>query len=124
MNDRAKEMQDWIRATLRSREAYAEQRLSAMRVALNDRENIGKLMHESWSAMKRAQGFHGPTDACLACMPPFGGIARRKDWIRCSMFHADLVPWEQLPEAQKDINRHAFDAVIRSLSPEIATKEK
>lgn len=85
---------------------------------VSDREQVGKLMHESWSATKRAQGFHGPSESCehyggadkvRRCGetdPIFGGICR------CEYFHADFIPWEHLPEKQKDINRHAFDAVL------------
>ena len=66
-----------------------------------DREFIGKIMHESWSKTKRAQGFYGP-----------GELAQDDD---AAKYHPDLIPWELLPEPQKDINRHAFDAVIEAI---------
>jgi hypothetical protein len=68
-------------------------------------------MHESCSRTKRTQGFHGPKDECGKCIgTEFGvGIGAASN---CPDFHADLIPWEQLPGKQKDINRHAFDAVL------------
>src|SRR3990167_6451877 len=65
-------------------------------------------MHESWSATKRAQRFHGPNEPCTGhvkaqCVP--GGP-------RCVWYHADLKAWEELPIAQQEINRHAFDAIV------------
>ena len=85
------------------------------------REQLGKLMHESWSKTKRAQGFHGPDEQCTApraglraCVRGLVGIGydANPDKMSCVHFHPDLIPWEQLPEKQKDINRHAFDAVL------------
>lgn len=77
---------------------------------LADKEWVGRIMHESWSWTKRTHGFHGPNETCTGnvyypCDPP----------THCTKFHADLIPWEELPEAQKDINRHAFDAVLAEL---------
>lgn len=68
------------------------------------REQIGRIMHESWCKTKRAQHFHHPDEPCDIC----------GDGKGLCMVHRDLVPWEQLPEKQKDINRHAFDAVLES----------
>jgi len=67
-----------------------------------DREHVGRLMHESWSRTKRAQGFHGPDDYCPSC----------EGDLLCEVRHADLIRWDDLPEKQKDINRHAFDDVL------------
>ncbi|KKM90361.1 hypothetical protein LCGC14_1239270 [marine sediment metagenome] len=80
-----------------------------------DREHVGCLMHKSWLRTKRAQRFHGPNEACISptdwvkaqCEEPVQGEVRR-----CVHFHPDLIPWEDLPEKQKDINRHAFDDVL------------
>jgi hypothetical protein len=80
-----------------------------------DREHVGRLMHESWSRTKRAQGFHGPSDKCP--LNPSGRLQRHRTNATlnncvCSKQHADLIPWDDLPEKQKDINRHAFDDVL------------
>ena len=91
--------------------------------AIIDREHVGRLMHESWSRTKRAQGFHGPTNECERWSGyTDGGQCGRTDFsgsndinppkFRCEMFHADLIPWDDLPEKQKDINRHAFDVLL------------
>ena len=89
----------------------------AATLTADELDQIGRLMHESWSKTKRAQGFHGANEECTGnhhrCLPC------REDY-RCRRFHADLVPWEQLPEKQKDINRHAFDALL----PWIAERER
>jgi hypothetical protein len=80
-----------------------------------DLDVIGRIMHESWAQTKRAQGFHGPSDMCDATTYSNGGsfkLCNVLDNYRCAKYHADLIPWENLPEKQKDINRHAFDAVL------------
>lgn len=69
---------------------------------LHDREWVGRIMHESWSQTKRKQGFHHDREC------PRSGM------YRCDKCHADLIPWDDLPEAQKDINRHALDAVLEA----------
>ena len=33
----------------------------------------------------------------------------------CEKCHRDLILWEDLPETQKDINRHAFDEVLAEI---------
>ena len=82
-----------------------------------DREHVGRLMHESWCRTKRAQDFHGPNESCThadndeACSETYGG-GSELDWFRCDRYHADLIPWDDLPKKQKDINRHAFDDVL------------
>jgi hypothetical protein len=78
-------------------------------------EQIGRIMHESWSKTKRARGYHGPHEPCT--IPNIDCDTRRIDpphGTRCWKFHYDLVDWNNLPEPQKDINRHAFDAVLES----------
>ena len=67
-------------------------------------EDVGRIMHASWSKTKRFQGFHHPGEAGH-------GVTDHP----CPKCHADLLPWEALPERQKDINRHAFDAVFLEL---------
>jgi hypothetical protein len=76
-------------------------------------DEVGRIMHESWTRTKRAQGFHFPNEVHLE----YG------DWdkwgahnnLPCGKCHFDLIPWEQLGEQQKDINRHAFDDVLAAL---------
>ena len=86
------------------------------RAKLLDKETQGRIMHETWTRTKREQGFHHPNE-----MPSEGwydstyhGTVPRPH--RCGKCHDDLIPWEQLPEKQKDINRHAFDAIIKHLT--------
>lgn len=75
----------------------------------DDLEQIGHIMHNSWQDTKRGRGFHGPLESCRACDARKHSIM---GGFHCDKFHADLIPWEDLPEPQKDINRHAFDAVL------------
>ena len=87
-----------------------EQQLDALRRVLT-RERVGKLMHETWTQTKLSQGFHHP-----GAYPPdlwshsYAGTQVRHH--RCDKCHDDLISWDDLPEAQKDINRHAFDAIL------------
>lgn len=75
-----------------------------------DREEIGRLMHEAWAATKRKQGFHGPMDM-ENCEDK--NYLNETDFIcQCAYLHDDLIPWEELPETQKEINRHAFDCAL------------
>ena len=69
-------------------------------------DEVGRIMHESWSKTKREQGFHHPDEQ---------GHNFKNGMGRCDKCHADLISWEDLPEKQKDINRHAFDAVLAEL---------
>ncbi len=88
--------------------------------ALNiDIETVGRIMHDSWTRTKRAQGFHHPAEAHVEYRD---GVEAGKwqEWqksnrLPCSKCHYDLLPWEQLHEKQKDINRHAFDDVLVEL---------
>ena len=83
---------------------------SRLAAKMKDRETIGHLVHESWMKTKREQGFHYPTEFhdTYDCTYPWEQLG-----LPCDKCHADLVPWEALRKAQKDINRHAFDALIR-----------
>ncbi len=99
--------------------AYADSVRRETLAWFDDRERIGKIMHESWSKTKRAQGFHGPNETCTH--PDYLKNECRHHF-RCNKFHADLIPWEELPEPQKDINRHAFDAVIGAAIRSIAAE--
>jgi len=79
--------------------------LAHFREKLLDKETQGRIMHETWTRAKREQGFHHPDEEGY-------GITSHP----CPKCHADLIPWEKLPEKQKDINRHAFDALIKYLT--------
>ena len=83
---------------------------SRLAAKLKDRETIGRLMHESWTKTKREQGYHHTSEPCTN---PYIKCCELSSPGNCNLVHNDLVPWEQLPEKQKDINRHAFDAVLR-----------
>lgn len=67
-------------------------------------DDCGRIMHESWMRTKLAQGFHRT--------PPRPELERNCPCPKC---HADLIPWDELPEKQKDINRHAFDDVLAEI---------
>lgn len=82
-----------------------------------DFDKVGLLMHESWCKTKREQGFHGPDEKCtspfkLFCEDSWVIERVKSDKTRCNYFHPNLISWGDLPEKRKDINRHAFDAVL------------
>ncbi len=88
-------------------EAKLEQAWAALEISPED---CGRIMHESWMRTKEAQGFHRPPPSHAFDTP-------------CARCHADMVPWEQLPEQQKDINRHAFDVVLTEIRARAALEE-
>jgi hypothetical protein len=92
--------------TLQSRLALLE-KVAEEVVRICDPEVAGRIMHDSWAGTKRAQGYHHQSE-CYA-------MDRYESNGACPKCHSDLIPWEQLPEGQKDINRHAFDALLKAL---------
>lgn len=83
-------------------------------------DDVGRIMHKTWTETKRSQGFVGPFDICPETNLPHN--ARFHSEHKCK-FHADLIPWEDLPEKQKDFNRHAFDAVLTEIRRRAALAE-
>jgi hypothetical protein len=79
-----------------------------------DLSEAGRMMHESWAVTKRSHGFHGPSDTC--CAEEYE-LAPCTPTARCKAFHADLIPWGDLPQKQKDININAFRDVFEKLAP-------
>jgi len=105
----------------RGRIEELEKELARFREKLLDKDTQGRIMHESWTQTKRAQGFHGPREYCNTAIELDRG--QHSEYTTCKVvgdvcpkYHRDLIPWEQLPEKQKDINRHAFDALIAYLT--------
>ena len=81
-----------------------------------DQEQHGRLMHESWSHTQREWGCHGP-EGLDTPHPPQRIICSLR--APCDNFDPDLIPWDALPEKQKDIYRNAcdFEAVRRARKP-------
>lgn len=93
----------------------AESRLAAVLALCEDRERIGRLMHESWCATKRAQGWHGPDETCrtpvsarLLCGE--GDTFDIPAW--CRQYHPDIVTWDRLPAERKARAAWALDAIL------------
>jgi hypothetical protein len=78
---------------------------------LFDLQEAGRIMHESWARTKHAQGFHGPNEPCTVDQ------ASHSRSYGCGMYHADLIPWEELSQKQRDINLNAFKDVFAVLQP-------
>lgn len=100
---------DELAETLRKHEEQVERLRAALDISPND---VGRIMHESWSRTKRAQGFHGPDEKCprwVTC-PTTGSNP-----VRCGKFHPELIPWDELPQGQKDLNLHSFDDVLAEM---------
>lgn len=101
--------------------------MSNLTERLTDLEQIGRIMHESWCKTKREQGFHGPEEKCPE--NPTGKLIRYRtnptaNNCVCRKQHSDLIPWADLPEKQKDINRHAFDAILPYFIPKQEAAEQ
>lgn len=99
---------------IRERDA-ALARVAELEGALQiSRDDCGRIMHESWMRTKTAQGFH----LRGMCVPSsaFG--------TPCDKCHADLIPWDDLPQKQKDINMHAFDDVLSEIRRRADTTPK
>lgn len=92
------EIGDRIMTELAQARADLERAEAALKIPIDE---IGQIMHESWTQTKRTQGFHHPDEQ------GHGTTSHP-----CAKCHGDLVPWASLSERQKDINRHAFDAVL------------
>lgn len=91
-----------------------------LRGALNiSPDDVGRIMHESWSRTKRSQGFHHPSEC-----PNGQWVETARGRAPCPKCHADLIPWDNLPEPQKDINRHAFDDVLAEIRRRAALAER
>lgn len=82
-------------------------------------DDVGRIMHESWSQTKRSQGFHHPSEC-----PNGRWVETAHGRSPCPKCHADLIPWDNLPEPQKDINRHAFDDVLAEIRRRAAIAER
>lgn len=82
-------------------------------------DDVGRIMHESWSRTKRSQGFHHPSEC-----PNGRWVETAHGRAPCPKCHADLIPWGNLPEPQKDINRHAFDDVLAEIRRRAAIAER
>ena len=118
--------------------AYLEgrERIASLEAALSiSADDVGRIMHESWSRTKRAQGFHGRHETCVltglgpkegcCVVEPYGTVLRGYSsheypfgagtLHRCYKFHPDLIPWKELPQGQQDLNLHAFDAVFAEM---------
>ena len=58
-----------------------------------------------------------PDQACQGFVHPdeVNARAEKMGLVSSARVHPDLVPWERLPKAQQDINRHAFDALLAEI---------
>ena len=77
-------------------------------------------LHAEWCRQMREKGWHGPKESCThadndeACCETYGG-GSELDWFRCDKFHADLLPWPDLPESR----RQEYLATAKAVLPEI-----
>lgn len=114
---------DELQARIKEHESLAQERqveIERLMGAFNiDREDVGRIMHESWARTKRAQGFHHPSEEHVEYKDGVEsgkwGAWKRNGGLPCHKCNYDLIPWETLSEKQKDIKRHAFDAVLAEL---------
>jgi len=74
-------------------------------------ERLAELMHEEWLALKAEQGYH-----------PYGECGCKTGIVmRCSHCRSGLVPWTDLPEEVKEVNRRGVRRFFKELGiPEAA----
>lgn len=74
----------------------------------DDLERIAATVHEAWIATKRAQGFHYPAER----HPSERMDAATFTKLPCDWCRLDMVPYDALSEADKDLNRATVRAVL------------
>lgn len=77
-----------------------------------DIEAISARVHDSWIETKRAMGFHGPDEPC-----PLTNLLHRDRFVpECKKQHDDMIPYEQLSEAKKELDRATVRTVLKAMS--------
>lgn len=80
------------------------------------REKAAEAVHDAWAKQKRAMGYHHPNECpCRMEVHDFPVPACSSDW-----HHRDLVPYADLPEATKDLDRATVAAIAPIYEAEIA----
>lgn len=69
-------------------------------------EYLSNKVHDGWWAEKRSQGFHAP-------LSHTGGSGKFEK--RCDKCHADMYPYDELPENVKEYDRVTVRAVLVAL---------
>ena len=79
-------------------------------------------LHDKWCEQMREKGRHGPDGLghdfiCDATLIPCGKLVlvRPEERRYCYRFHADLIPWPDLPESR----RQEYLATAKAVLPEI-----
>ena len=74
-------------------------------------------LHDKWCEQMREKGFHGPGIGCTYDDLQLSIVrANCNDKIcRCKLFHADLMPWPDLPESR----RQEYLVTAKAVLPEI-----
>ncbi len=92
-----------------------------MSVATDLTTKTAQSLHAEWCRQMREKGFHGPVEACTESWLS-GEVATqsaREDcksgFDRCRRFHADLIPWPDLPESR----RQEYLVTAKVVLPEI-----
>jgi hypothetical protein len=75
----------------------------------DNKEAIAEKVHDAWWEEKKKQGFHSP----LECSDAGSG---EKFLLVCDKCHADMYPYDDLPEHVKDYDRVTVEAVINAVS--------
>ena len=78
-------------------------------------------LHAEWCRQMRKKGFHGPAEACTESWLS-GEVSTRSaredcksGFDRCRRFHADLIPWPDLPDSR----RQEYLSTAKAVLPEI-----
>ena len=81
-------------------------------------ERLAELMHEEWLTLMAERGHH-LTESCPH-RPKTGKFA----WSNCTNCHAGMVPWAELPEEVKEVNRRGVLAFFKALGVEREQAER
>lgn len=82
-------------------------------------ERLAEVMHKAWLRIMAEQGFHRPHD----CPDKHVGLVVKLDsgimvefgWASCVNCRSGLVPWSELSEDVKDVNRRGAAAMLCAL---------
>ena len=80
-------------------------------------EKIAESVHTSWWNEKEEQGFHSPKN-CPNAIDSYEQGSFDKFKKNCSKCHADMYPYNELPENVKQYDRVTVKAVLKSLEEE------
>lgn len=78
-------------------------------------EEISEKVHNAWMQKKASQGFHSPENCPIIDGTDDSRTTYSKFTRRCGKCHADMYPYQELPENKKEYNRITVKAVLKAI---------